>query len=135
MSEMKFEITSSEISRILASFRSDEPPLRALRFYVWGEDPEIFDYKIGEIDSALDKLHELSLVYFVSHAGFMGDVIDGVYGVSLTFEKSEDGETNVDCGVFEAVCNALNPIDNNNGLGFANPIEKTMGLLRNPIDI
>lgn len=108
---MKFGITSSEISRILTSFRSDEPPLRALRFYVWGEGPEIFDYKIGEIDSALDKLHELSLVYFVSHVGFLRNDIDGVYGVSLTFEKSEDGETNVDCGVFESMCNALNPLE------------------------
>lgn len=116
MSEMKFGITSSEISRILASFRSDEPPFseespfRILRFCVWGESPfpRFFDYEIGDVDSALDKLHELSLVYFVSHVGFLGDVIDEVYGVSLTFEKSEDGETNVDCGVFESVCNALN---------------------------
>ena len=115
---MKFGITSSEISRILASFRSEEPPLRILRFCVWGKAPfpRFFDYKIGDVDSALDKLHELSLVYFVSHIGFLGDVIGGVYGVSLTFEKSEDGETNVDCEVFESVYNALNPIDNNNGL-------------------
>ena len=113
---MKFGITSSEISRILTSFRSEGHPLQVLRFCVWGKDPipRIFDYRTGEIDSALDKLHELSLVYFVPHVGFLGDVIDGAYGVILAFEKSEDGETNVDCGVFESVYNALNPIDNNN---------------------
>ena len=105
------EIPSSEISRKLASFRSGEHPLRVLRFYVWGKDqiPWSFDYRIGEIDSAIDKLHELSLACFVSHVGFLSDVIGGVYGVSLNFKESEDGETNVDCEVFEAVCNALNP--------------------------
>lgn len=109
MSEMKLGIASSEISRILAFFRSEEHPLRTLRFYVWGKDPipRFFDYGIGDVDSALDKLHELSLVYFVSHVGFLSNVIGGVYGITLNFEKSEDGGTNVDCEVFEAVCNAL----------------------------
>ena len=110
---MEFGIPSCEISRILASFRSEEPPLRVLRFYVWGKDPipGFFDYSIGEIDSAIDKLHELSLAYFVSHVGFLSNVIGGVYGITLNFEKSEDGETNVDCEVFEAVCNALNLLE------------------------
>ena len=76
--------------------------------------PRFFDYRIGDVDSALDKLHELSLVYFVSHVGFLSNIIDGgVYGVILNFKKSEDGETNVDCEVFEAVYNALNPLDRN----------------------
>lgn len=106
---MELGVPSSEISRILASFQSEFHPLRTLRFYVWGKDPipEFFDYGIGETDSALDKLHELSLVYFVSHVGYLSNVIGGVYGISLDFKKSEDGETNVDCEVFEAVCNAL----------------------------
>ena len=115
---MELGIPSSEISRILASFNCGEYPLRIIRFYVWGKDPipKFFDYGIGDVDSALDKLHELSLVYFVSHVGFLSNVFGGVYGVTLNFEKSEDGETNVDCEVFESVCNALTPIDSNNGL-------------------
>ena len=109
MSEMEFEITSSGISDKLTSFFCEEHPLRVIMFYIWGKDPfpKVFDYRIGEIDSALDKLHELSLSYFVSHVGFLRDGISGVYGVILNFKKSEDGETNVDCGVFEAVYNAL----------------------------
>ena len=112
MSEMELMIPSSEISRILTSFNFWGHPLRTLRFYVWGKDPipRYFEYEIGEIDSALDKLHELSLVYFVSHVGFLSDAICGVYGVALNFEKSEAGETNVDCEVFEAVCNVLTPL-------------------------
>ena len=108
---MEFGIPSSEISsRILASFTCEEHPLRVLRFYVWGKYPRVFDYRIGEVDSALDKLHELSLVYFVSYVGFLSHVIGGVYGIALNFRKSESGETNVDCEVFEAVCNALTPL-------------------------